>query len=567
MFLDAYHGIDPWIKKAVAGDFTEKDLPAYRSWASTVAPAGSGQPGAGTAHNLNAFGQNFLLNMAKPWKDEPSRLQYLHDLMSDPNMTGRQIRREFSKFGEGTGIDNKVVSFTQLVAGHPDVMVLDRVQMRALWDDGRFADRNIYDGVRDAEGKIITGTALANLTYGTRGLLQYEAIENALANRIKDIYTAVGRPQDASIGRYHWESWVAHSQQEASHGTLGSILDKSIAKVTSKQGEYGAYEYGTRYGRDENGHPFFVYRTPSGQDYSFNVPAFRSFLEEIKKPATGVVPTKFKVTESGNAPWYERPEVNKERLDAIAHKWADRPANGGRQLSALAAEQQNAGGVGGHGLPAAPGYQGLDPPYARGGAVNYTLRPVAYNPFKDDAKLSHAPRRAEHAKGGAVKRDEGGEVVDYDYDAAKAAGVTPDERGHMPDTYKLPNHMTFSDESVYHGQNGEQGGRWDSLGGDRWAFTPGTTNLRYHSIPEMQQYFQRVEPDSLLVLPNAGVTGMARGGRAKLAHVSVGYVARSTHLPQKCGGCTMFMPPSGCTLVQSPIKAGGWCRRFNAKAE
>jgi glutamate-1-semialdehyde 2,1-aminomutase len=41
-------------------DFTEADFPAYEEWAKSVAPKGSGQPGAGATHNLNAFGQDFL---------------------------------------------------------------------------------------------------------------------------------------------------------------------------------------------------------------------------------------------------------------------------------------------------------------------------------------------------------------------------------------------------------------------------------------------------------------------------------------------------------------------------
>jgi hypothetical protein len=61
----------------------------------------------------------------------------------------------------------------------------------------------------------------------------------------------------------------------------------------------------------------------------------------------------------------------------------------------------------------------------------------------------------------------------------------------------------------------------------------------------------------------------AHGGhireKFKLSHASVGYMAQSTHLPQKCSGCIMFLPQSGCTLVQSPIKAGGWCRRFETR--
>jgi hypothetical protein len=323
LFIDAFSRVDPWIKKAVEGKFTAADVPAFKQAMADVAPKGSGQPGAGAQHNLNAFGANFLLKMGERGADGKTHLQRMHDLLSDPNKTGQQIRREFSKISEGVGIDNKVMSFTLLVAGHPDVMVLDRVQMRQLWDDGRFAGRNIYDGMKDAKGNVITGTPMSTMTYGARGLLQYEAIERALGKRIKDIYTAAGRPQDASIGRYHWESWVAHSQQEASHGTLEAVMDPSkLAKTTAKEGEYGSYQYGARYGRDRGGTPYFAYSTPSGKVYNFSIPSFRSFLEEIKKPAAGVVPPKFKVTEAGNAPWYRRPEVNKAKLEAIARKWA-----------------------------------------------------------------------------------------------------------------------------------------------------------------------------------------------------------------------------------------------------
>ncbi|HXK19672.1 MAG TPA: hypothetical protein VNG33_17800, partial [Polyangiaceae bacterium] len=51
----------------------------------------------------------------------------------------------------------------------------------------------------------------------------------------------------------------------------------------------------------------------------------------------------------------------------------------------------------------------------------------------------------------------GGGVDDYDYQAAERAGVKPDPAtGHMPDTFKKPNHMTFSNESQYSGKDGNQ---------------------------------------------------------------------------------------------------------------
>jgi hypothetical protein len=334
LFIDAFPGVDEFIRKAADGNFTEADFPAYEKWAKSVAPKGSGQPGAGAAHNLNAFGKQFLLKMGAKDENGISNLQRLHQMMEDPNITGKEIRREFMKFGEGVGIDNKVVSFTLLVAGFDDVMVIDRVQIRQLFDDGRFSGKNLYDG-RKEDGKTVTGSSLAELTTGARGLLLYEAIERTLTQKIEGIYGTLGRGQDASIGRYHWESWVADSQQEASHGTLGAILpdakgdDQAIARVLAKQGEYGAYEYGAMYGRDENGAPFYQYRTPDGKLFEFSVPAFREFLTDIKRPKTGVVPTKFKVTESGNAPWWTRTEVNQARLSEVAAKWADRQGGTG----------------------------------------------------------------------------------------------------------------------------------------------------------------------------------------------------------------------------------------------
>jgi hypothetical protein len=100
---------------------------------------------------------------------------------------------------------------------------------------------------------------------------------------------------------------------------------------------------------------------------------------------------------------------------------------------------------------------------------------------------------------------------DYDMAGALAAGIKPDERGHMPDTYKLPNHITFSNESTYSGKNGAEGGQWATLPygepKQHWMFTPGKTNLQNYTPQQLGQYFQEQEPDSLLKLPNAGILG------------------------------------------------------------
>lgn len=90
---------------------------------------------------------------------------------------------------------------------------------------------------------------------------------------------------------------------------------------------------------------------------------------------------------------------------------------------------------------------------------------------------------------------------DYDMQGAFKSGAARSDNGHFPDTFKKPNHPTFSDQSQYHGVDGFQGGTWGGGGGQPWSFTPGATNLKMQSPNELRRYFQRVEPDSTLILP------------------------------------------------------------------
>lgn len=70
------------------------------------------------------------------------------------------------------------------------------------------------------------------------------------------------------------------------------------------------------------------------------------------------------------------------------------------------------------------------------------------------------------------------ELYDYDLRGAWKSGdvFKLDGRGHLPDTYKKPNHPTFSNESQYSGQDGFVGGHWSELPNGRFVFRPGSTN-------------------------------------------------------------------------------------------
>ena len=67
-----------------------------------------------------------------------------------------------------------------------------------------------------------------------------------------------------------------------------------------------------------------------------------------------------------------------------------------------------------------------------------------------------------------------------------------------PDTYKLPNHITFSDESVQLRVERAIGNKQMAAGS---SHTRGPTNLKFQSMDQMRDYFRRVEPESTLIDP------------------------------------------------------------------
>lgn len=88
---------------------------------------------------------------------------------------------------------------------------------------------------------------------------------------------------------------------------------------------------------------------------------------------------------------------------------------------------------------------------------------------------------------------------DYDISGAFAGGAQV-QNGHLPDTYKKPNHMTFSEESQYSTPE-QPGGRWVEDGKGGWVFWAGEGNMMNHPVSELADYFAAQEPGNPLVLP------------------------------------------------------------------
>jgi hypothetical protein len=72
-----------------------------------------------------------------------------------------------------------------------------------------------------------------------------------------------------------------------------------------------------------------------------------------------------------------------------------------------------------------------------------------------------SPAEEKNYQSWAKKAGRDRDVYDYDMRGAWKQGITADRSGHFPDTYKKPNHPTFSNESIYHGRDGHFGGYWD----------------------------------------------------------------------------------------------------------
>lgn len=89
---------------------------------------------------------------------------------------------------------------------------------------------------------------------------------------------------------------------------------------------------------------------------------------------------------------------------------------------------------------------------------------------------------------------------DYDLRGAYQANARAAANGHMTDQFKKPNHMTFSDGSQYSTPQ-TPGGRWIEDGKGGWVFWASPTNLQYHSLPQLADYFAQYEPGSNFVAP------------------------------------------------------------------
>jgi hypothetical protein len=93
-----------------------------------------------------------------------------------------------------------------------------------------------------------------------------------------------------------------------------------------------------------------------------------------------------------------------------------------------------------------------------------------------------------------------GDTQDYDLRGAWQGNAQAAATGHLPDTWKKPNHPTFSAESMYSTPD-QTGGQWVQGPGGRWQFWASPWNMANLGPTGLENYFNRREPEARLILP------------------------------------------------------------------
>ena len=75
---------------------------------------------------------------------------------------------------------------------------------------------------------------------------------------------------------------------------------------------------------------------------------------------------------------------------------------------------------------------------------------------------------------------------------------------HLPDEFKLPNHITFSTDSIYSTPE-TPGGTWAQDADEVWHYRPSDFVLSMHPKEELQEYFAKYAPNDVLELPEETV--------------------------------------------------------------
>lgn len=130
---------------------------------------------------------------------------------------------------------------------------------------------------------------------------------------------------------------------------------------------------------------------------------------------------------------------------------------------------------------------------------------------------------------------------DYDMAGYIAKYGQPDQsKGqHLTDEFKMPSHISFSNESKY-SKPGQEGGEWKKEADGKWHFYASPFNLTQHTPQEMQAEFDRINakdkanglPESVLHLPAESKNAAARMVKTSVGEIPMEEIEKNPQLKQ-----------------------------------
>jgi len=92
-------------------------------------------------------------------------------------------------------------------------------------------------------------------------------------------------------------------------------------------------------------------------------------------------------------------------------------------------------------------------------------------------------------------------TYDYDLRGAWKSGAEKSLNDHLTDVYKKPNHMTFSDQSMYKNAAPRQGDHWQDNADGSVTDLVGLGFDKFHDPSDLLNYFQTTEKGNQVKLP------------------------------------------------------------------
>jgi hypothetical protein len=344
------NGVDSFIRKSAEGKFLsgkeveyngekiDSGLADYYDWVDQTLP--KGVAGSGSKANLRSFGSAFLSKASTKIETGEfkglTKMEALHKILSDRTTPTNELRRKWLSNLSGMSFNNKIFDFILLTTGRSDLFVIDRVRTEHFWDSDKLKKdsglkptTSIYDGSELSFGKT-TGAGYSKMLSDVPGLVFAELANRTMQPVVKEAYKRIGVKDSPDVGRFHWETWVAASSQEVSHGSIDAIVQrKASGEITDagiRQGKYGAWDFNFAY-RKRAGRPFmYEFTDEDGNVYEFDdiAPVYEEISNQNQKKNYGKDSDRFilkdengniikRKTEKIDNAWYDQPGVDKQK--------------------------------------------------------------------------------------------------------------------------------------------------------------------------------------------------------------------------------------------------------------